>query len=77
MINENDACQNYAPIGVFLLKLTPTSNIFLEGFISLFVSYWPPLSTMDAFSATIDTGGRALIRLNICQHKKIISTLIY
>ena len=37
----------------------------LEGFISLFVSYWPPPTTMEAVSATIVAGGRARIRLNI------------
>jgi hypothetical protein len=41
------------------LKLMPISNINLEGFISLFVSYWPPLTTMNAVLATIVAGGRA------------------
>jgi hypothetical protein len=35
------------------LKLTPSSNINLIGVVSLFVSYWPPLATMDAISTTI------------------------
>jgi hypothetical protein len=41
------------------LKLTTSSNINLIGFISLFVSYWPPPATMDAVSAPIVAGGRA------------------
>ena len=43
----------------------PSSNTNLIGIISLFVSYWLPLTTMDAVLATIITGGRARIRLNI------------
>jgi len=39
------------------------SNIYLIGVISLFVTYWPMLATMDAVSATIVAGGRARIRL--------------
>jgi hypothetical protein len=39
------------------LKLMPSSNINLEGFISLFVSYWLPPKTMDAVSATIVADG--------------------
>jgi len=41
----------------------PSSNIKLKGFISLFISYWPPLTTMDAVSATIVASGQARIGL--------------
>jgi len=41
-----------------------SSNNNLEGFISLFVSYWPLPTTMDAVSTTIVAGGRARIRLS-------------
>jgi hypothetical protein len=41
------------------LKLIASSKINLEGYISLFVSYWPPPTTMDAILATIVAGGRA------------------
>jgi hypothetical protein len=37
----------------------PSSIINLIGVISLFVSYWPPPATIDAFLATIVAGGRA------------------
>ena len=42
-------------------KLMPSYYIYINliGVISLFVSYWPPLPTMDAISATIVAGGRA------------------
>ncbi len=59
-------------------KLTPSYYINLIGVISLFVSYWPPPTTMDAVSATIITGGWARVRLNIeVSRNKLISTLIY
>ena len=47
------------------LKLMPSSNINLIGIISLFISYWLPPTTMDAVLATIITGRRAQIWLNI------------
>jgi hypothetical protein len=55
-----------------------SSNIKLEGFISLFISYWLPPMTMDAVLATIIAGGQARIRLNTeVSRNKLISTLIY
>jgi hypothetical protein len=40
-------------------KLTQSYNINLIGVISLFVCYWPLLTTVDAILATIVTGGQA------------------
>ena len=52
--------------------------INLIGVISLFVSYWPPMPTMDAVSATIVAGGRARFQKNIeVNRNNLISTLIY
>jgi hypothetical protein len=50
---------------VIPLKLTPSSNTKLEGFINLFISYWPLPMTMDAVLVTIVAGGRARIQLKI------------
>jgi hypothetical protein len=53
-----------------------SSNIKLEGFISLFISYWLPPMTMDTVLATIIAGGQARIRLNTeVSRNKLISTL--
>jgi hypothetical protein len=41
------------------IKTNAESTINLEGFISLFVSYWPPPMTMDAVSTTIVVGEQA------------------
>ncbi len=46
-------------------KLMRSYNINLIGNISLFTSYWPPPTTMEAVLATIVAGRRARIRFNI------------
>jgi hypothetical protein len=59
------------------LKLTPSSNINLIGVISLFLCYWPPLTTMYAVLATIVANGQARFQYNIeVNINKLISTLI-
>jgi hypothetical protein len=45
-------------------KLTPSYYINLIGVISLWIFYWPPLTTMDAVLATIVASGWARIWLN-------------
>jgi len=45
-------------------KLILSYYINLIGFISLFVSYWPPPLTRDAVLATIVASGHAQSRLN-------------
>jgi hypothetical protein len=62
---------------IWSIKLTPSYDINLIGVISLFILYWPSLTTVDAILTTIVAGRQARFEKNIeVDINILISTLI-